>query len=286
MPKQLLIMPIPISKLILPTFVVALLYSILKPIILDNIEEFCPWGSELGDILYQLSLAYVGGYIFYWIANFQSERFEHEKNNTINKVKIEKLIRSIQSTMILYLVYIGEKGKIKNPDDLLNIPIDNGSLKIGIRDENQQYKIIERVGDETVKRNSIYFNVFIEEATELNKSIDHCVNGYVLMPLDLIKIIENLNQRSHLKWLLKRLKGLDEYLSERGFPKEGLSIRGSENLDIRNEIMILRESVIELRKYYIKHFDIDFFGEFNIDEIIWLPQYNLLFPRNQEPNSL
>lgn len=274
--NQTIVMRVPLSKLVITTFIITALYSIVKPIILDDIVEFFPWGSEIGDIFYQLSLAYIGGYIFYWIANIQNERIEREKNQTINKVKVEKLIRSIQSIIILYLVYIGEKDKIKNPDDILNIPIDNGSLKIGIRDENPQYKIIEREGNEKVKRNSIYFDVFIKEATDLNKSINHCINGYVLMPLELIRIIEYLNQNSHIEWLLKRFKSLDDYLRERDFPKEGFSITESENLDIRNEIKVLRKSAGQLREYYLKHFGIDFFSTFNIEEVLWLPQYIFL----------
>lgn len=269
-------MPIPISKLLRLAFIIALLYSIFKPIVFDSIEEFCPWGSEFGDIFYQISLSYVGGYIFYWIANYQNKKIEHEKNKTINKVKVEKLIESIQGIIFMYLVYIGEEEKIKSANDLLTISIDNSMLRIGIRDEIPRYTILSKVGEETVEKNGNYFNCLIEKSTNLRKSIELCVDGYVLMPLELIKIIEDLNQNFNIEGLLKSYKNTDEYFLEYKpeFPNRKLLME-PENQAIRKEINILRESVKKVNSYYELHFKNDHFNKFNIEFELWNPAYNL-----------
>lgn len=251
-------------------------YLITKPIFLDQIPEKFRWGSELGDLIYQLSLAYAGGYIFYWIANVKNQKDQKEKNILINKVKIERLIYSIQKVIILYIVYIGEKQKIKNSNDLLSIPIENAKLQIGIRDENPQYKISEKVGDEYINRNSNYFEIFINTAKYLQDSIEHCVNGYNFMPLKLIEIIEKLNQESGILWLLQRIKGFDEYLETKPFPKEGFKIQSPENQDIKDEIAKLRKSVTELNIYYKNNFNENYFEKLDIDKELRLPFYTII----------
>lgn len=261
---------------VLGIFVICLIFIIIKPIGLDRIEEYISWGSEVGEVIFQLALAYVGGYIFYFMANIENHKKEEQKNLIINKKKVEYLIFHIEIFIYSYFAFTGRKESVKKSSDLIDIKIDDVYLIINTWNENELYKISEYVEEEIVKKNAIYFDQLIENASRLQNIIIKCVDGYVMMPIDLIEIIESLDDESDVLNLLNKIKGMKKYLKYSSFSKGtlyGISERDNDN--IRNEITVLRSHLVRLKSYFRRKFKDEYIIQFKIEDFSWMPEYNL-----------
>ncbi|OYD41161.1 hypothetical protein [Sphingobacterium cellulitidis] len=266
----------PFHEKVFGLLLICLLFILIKSIWLDRIEEFISWGSEVGDVVFQLALAYVGGYIFYYIANLEENKKDEKKNLIINKKKVELLIFHIEIFIYSYFVFSGNKESVKTSNDLIDKNIENLNLVINTWDENELYKISEYVGEDIVKKNAIYFDQFIQNANSLQNIIEKCVDGYVMMPITLIEVIESLDDESNIFDLLKRIKGLKKYLkysSNNGDSTYGIFPK--DNQDIRKEVTILRSHLIILKSYFRKEFKDDYNVLFKVEDFIWRPEYNL-----------
>lgn len=246
------------------TFWLLVVYVFVKVLYLDQIEELFHFGSELGAIIFDLALAYIGGFIFYWIANFQGKRVEKEKNHIINRKRVEELIYRSEQILYAYISLIGKRDKLKVPSDLTTLNFENEILKINVRSVNEHFTKIIGTDEDYMHECQKYYDLLIEDVTKLNNVIDRCIDNYHLMPLDLIKILQNYFEEYQLDNLLNHIKGLDEYYKIKGFPPEGYCISTKDNEDIRKEMEIIRTNLIKLKKYFENEFKNDYKTSFQI----------------------
>lgn len=269
-------MPIPISKLILPTFFIALLYSIFKPILLDNIEEFCPWGSEFGDIFYQISLSYVGGYIFYWIANYQTERVEIEKNETINKYNLERLIYLGEKSIFTYIAYIGLRNSIENAKDILKINISGKKLLVELNTQGLT-SLVKQSQDDYNFKPFVFYDELIECSEELKNEIDNCRNYIQFMPLKLLKIFINLSDNYGVIYSLKDLKWrYDIYNNYKNLGENFYKINDVDNSIINKDFCDLQKYIKDLKDYYQETFkDVQPIFDIDKNRLDWNTIYDI-----------
>lgn len=239
-------------------------FVFLKVLLLDNIEEIFSFGSEVGDIIYQLALAYIGGYIFYRIANYHGGVIEKNKNKIINKIKIEELIYRSEQILYAYISLIGKREELKSIKDLTSLEFENVELKISVRTLNNHFVKYEKTDDNYIEKKQSYYNLFIEDVGKLNKIMDSCVENYHLMPLDQIVLLQNYFENYQLNFLLNRIKGLDELYKIKGFPPEGHTFSKDDNDHFCKEINIIKNNLMILKEYFEKEFNNEYKNSFQI----------------------
>lgn len=239
-------------------------FVFLKVLLLDNIDEIFSFGSEVGDIIYQLALAYIGGYIFYRIANYHGGIIEKNKNKIINKIKIEELIYRSEQILYAYISLIGKREQLKSNKDLTSIEFENVELKISVRTLNNHFVKYEKTDDNYIEKKQSYYDLFIEDVNKLNKIMDSCVENYHLMPLNQILLLQNYFEAYQLNFLLNRIKGLDELYKVKGFPPEGHIFTKKDNDHFCEEINIIKNNLIILKKYFMKEFNNEYKNPFQI----------------------
>ena len=239
-------------------------FVFLKVLLLDNIEEIVSCGSEVGDIFYQLALSYIGGYIFYWIANYQGGVIEKERNKIINKIKIEELIYRSEQILFAYISLIGKRQGIKSPSDLTTLNFENSELKISVRTLNNHFVKLEKTDNGYIENKQPYYDLFIEDVSKLNDIMNSCVDNYHLMPLYQVLLLQNYFENYQLNFLLNRIKGLDELYKIKGFPPEGYTFSKDDNDNFCKELNIIKNNLMILKEYFETEFNNEYKNPFQI----------------------
>lgn len=240
-------------------------FVFLKVLLLDHIEEIVSFGSEVGDIFYQLALSYIGGYIFYWIANFQNERIEHEKNETINKSNLERLIFLGEKSIFTYIAYIGLRDSIENVSDILDLNISGKKLLIEVNTKGLT-SIARQSHDNFDLKPFLFYDELLECSEDLNKEIDNCRNYIQFMPIKLLKIFINLSDNYGVIYSLKDLKWRhDIYNNYKNLGKKFYKINDVDNSIINKDFCDLQKHIKDLKYYYQETFK-DFQPIFDTDK--------------------
>ena len=105
-------------------------------------------------LVYDLSLAYVGGFIFYFVASFETNYELRERNIAVNKVSIALLIAAMEEVIIFSLHIIRKDTIIEKTSEInekiieidkdiihvtIDEEIDNSKVWVGNSEQNQQY---------------------------------------------------------------------------------------------------------------------------------------------------
>lgn len=102
------------ENLITITTIVLLIYVVTYQLYLVKIEEFVDWGSEIGIVLYNLSLSIIASGIFYYLVVYIPEKRKKNKVKQVINMRFEQI--EMQS-MITY-------GDIRTSSTFQNAPMD------------------------------------------------------------------------------------------------------------------------------------------------------------------
>jgi hypothetical protein len=193
-------------------FVLLLVISILSIIFIKfsplkdmPSPEFFPYGYELGEVVFDLSIGYIVSAIFYFLVVFIPEK----KRNKSARVIVQSRLELIAHQMRLSLLYLCNKYEIKDDFDKLDehhfadvLKVEN--VVMGIRYEEK----VKNNWNRTDTGGTTELQHFFSERNSVTRLIEEIFNIPAVINID-FELIEILAQIKHC-WFYAAVKALAE----------------------------------------------------------------------------